>query len=150
MDRDDWNQRYAAQELIWTATANRFVVAEARDLPPGRALDLAAGEGRNAVWLAEQGWTVLAVDFSDVALDKGKRLAASRGVAERVAFDVADLRAYTPEARAFDLVALAYLQLPQDELAPILAGAARRRTSAKAASRLSAVTSNDVPEAAEA
>lgn len=125
MKREDWNERYRAQELVWTATANRFLVAETADLPPGRALDLAAGEGRNAVWLAEQGWTVHAVDFSDVAIDKGRRLAGARKVADRVRFEVADLQSYEPPPKSFDLVALLYLQIPQDELSPILLRAAR-------------------------
>ena len=123
-ERAMWNARYAEKEFVWTATANRFLVAEAADLKPGRALDLAAGEGRNAVWLAEQGWTALAVDFSDVGLEKGKRLAAALNVADRVTFAVADLSDYVPEKRAFDLVAIFYLQLPQAALVPILKRAA--------------------------
>lgn len=119
-----WNQRYAAQELIWTANANRFVAEETATLPPGRALDLAAGEGRNAVWLAEHGWQAHAVDFSDVAMEKCRRLAAERQVAERVECDVADLRSYVPTPGGYDLVLLIYLQIPQTELAPIIARAA--------------------------
>ena len=80
MDEAGWDERYAAAELIWTAEPNRFVVAELTGLPPGRALDLGAGEGRNAIWLAEQGWDVTAVDFSAVGLDKGRAVAARRGV----------------------------------------------------------------------
>jgi SAM-dependent methyltransferase len=125
MEREDWNRRYAAQELIWTAEANRFVVEETASLPPGSALDLAAGEGRNAVWFAERGWTVRAVDFSDVAIEKAKRLAAARNVADKIDFQVADLRGYEPESLHYDLVALMYLQIPQVELVPILKRAAR-------------------------
>ena len=125
MEREDWNRRYAAKEFIWTVEANRFLVDEAADLPRGRALDLAAGEGRNAVWLAEQGWAVRAVDFSEMAVEKGKRLAAARNVADRIDFQVADLRVYTPEIHQFDLVALIYLQIPWVELTPILVRAAR-------------------------
>ena len=51
MDSQEWDRRYAGTELVWTAEPNRFVVAELQDLAPGRALDVAAGEGRNAVWL---------------------------------------------------------------------------------------------------
>ncbi len=80
MEREDWDRRYGGTELIWTAEPNRFVVEELGDLPAGRALDLGAGEGRNAVWLAERGWRVTAVDFSPVALDKARRLARARGV----------------------------------------------------------------------
>ena len=86
MERGDWNKRYAAEEFIWTVNANRFLMAEAASLAPGSALDLAAGEGRNAVWLAEQGWTVRAVDFSNVAVEKGKRLAAARNVSDKINF----------------------------------------------------------------
>lgn len=125
MEREDWNQRYAAEGLIWTADANRFLKAEIANVPPGCALDLAAGEGRNAVWLAEQGWQVQAVDFSDVALEKAKQLAAARGVSDRIDFQEADLRNYEPEAQTFALVALIYLQIPQAELIPIITRAAR-------------------------
>jgi SAM-dependent methyltransferase len=110
MDRADWDRRYAGRELLWTGEPNRFLVAETAELPPGRALDLACGEGRNAVWLAEQGWRVTGVDFSRVALDKAHGLAAARGVTvEWVGRDVLE---YEPEELAFDLVLLFYLQLP--------------------------------------
>src|SRR4051812_50095966 len=70
-----WDERCAATGLVWSAEPNRSVVAELADVRPGRALDLAAGEGRNAIWLAVRGWRVTAVDFSAVAIDKGRRLA---------------------------------------------------------------------------
>jgi SAM-dependent methyltransferase len=125
MEREDWNRRYAAKEFIWTVNANRFLVAEAANLLPGRALDLAAGEGRNAVWLAERGWAVRAIDFSDVAIEKGKRLAAARQVADKVDFQIIDLRGYQPEVHHFDLIALMYLQIPRAEREPIFMRAAR-------------------------
>ena len=112
--REDWNARYAQKELLWTAEPNRLFAAEVGDLEPGRALDVACGEGRNAVWLAERGWQVTAVDFSDVALGKGARLAESRGV--EVDWVVADVVEYEPQREAFDLVLVLYLQLPHDEL----------------------------------
>ena len=112
--REDWNARYAQKELLWSAEPNRLFAAEVGGLPPGRALDLACGEGRNAVWLAERGWRVTAVDFSDVALAKAARLAESRGV--DVDWVVADVLDHEPEPRAFDLAAVLYLQLPRDEL----------------------------------
>jgi SAM-dependent methyltransferase len=120
--REDWNDRYAQKELVWTAEPNRRFAAEVEGLEPGRALDLACGEGRNAVWLAERGWQVTGVDFSDVALAKAAELAASRGV--EVDWLVADVLDYRPEARAFDLVAVLYLQLPRDELLHALESAA--------------------------
>ncbi|WP_222948280.1 class I SAM-dependent methyltransferase [Thauera sedimentorum] len=125
MGREEWNRRYAVSEFLWTVDANRFLVAEAAGLPPGRALDLATGEGRNAVWLAEQGWDVWAVDFAELGLQKARRLADARGVTGRVSFEVADLRSYRPEPGGFDLVTLTYLQIPQAELQPILLKAAQ-------------------------
>ena len=123
VDSADWDARYAnAPDLVWTADPNRFVVAETADLPPGRALDLAAGEGRNAVWLAERGWRVTAVDFSAVAVRRGQELARERGV--DVDWQVADVTAYQPEAGAYDLVLIAYLHLPRPELAAVLGRAA--------------------------
>jgi SAM-dependent methyltransferase len=118
----DWDRRYAGTGLLWTAAPNRFLVAEVADLPPGRALDLATGEGRNAVWLAEQGWQPTGVDFSRVALDKAQQLAAGRHV--EVDWVHADLAGYTPERRAFDLVVVLYLQVPRGDRRPIFRAAA--------------------------
>lgn len=112
--REDWNERYARTELLWTAEPNRLIAAEAGGLAPGRALDLACGEGRNAVWLAERGWEVTGVDFSDVAIEKARALAAQRGV--EVAWHLADVLRYAPVARGFELVVVCYLQLPASEL----------------------------------
>jgi SAM-dependent methyltransferase len=120
--REDWNRRYAETGLLWTAMPNRFLVAEVADLAAGRALDLACGEGRNAVWLAERGWDVVGVDFADVALAKAAQLAAQRGVALELVH--ADLRDYEPEPRAFQLVCVLYLQLPAEERRGVLARAA--------------------------
>ena len=118
MHREDWDRRYAQKELVWTARANQFLVEQVQGLKPGRALDLAAGEGRNAVWLAEQGWTVTAVDFSQVGLDKGRKLAAARNV--RVHWVAADLETYQPQPASAELVALLYLHLPWESMRPIL------------------------------
>jgi SAM-dependent methyltransferase len=118
MGSQEWDQRYAGQELVWTAEPNRFVVAELQDLRPGRALDIGAGEGRNAVWLAGRGWQVTAVDYSAVGLDKGRRLAENRRVA--VDWVRADVRDYQPEPDSFQLVLIAYLQLPEAELGGVL------------------------------
>ncbi|MEY2432305.1 MAG: hypothetical protein QOC92_2030 [Acidimicrobiaceae bacterium] len=122
MDASDWDARYAGTELIWTAKPNRFLVAEIDDLAPGRALDLACGEGRNAVWLATKGWQATGIDFSRVGLDKGGALAAQGGV--DVEFVQADVTKYEPPARDFDLVVMLYLQLPHDEFRSALDRAA--------------------------
>ena len=118
MDAAGWDERYAASELVWSAEPNRFVAEVCADLSPGRALDLAAGEGRNAIWLAQRGWTVTATDFSQVGLDKGRRLAQElsghAGVADRVAWVLADATT-TEWADDHDLVVVAYLQLVEAE-----------------------------------
>ena len=78
MKSADWNRRYEGTELVWSAQPNRFLPPEVVGLTPGRALDLACGEGRHAVWLAEQGWQAKGVDFSDVAIAKARRVAEAR------------------------------------------------------------------------
>jgi SAM-dependent methyltransferase len=120
--REDWNARYAQKELLWTAEPNRLLAAEVASLEPGRALDVACGEGRNAVWLAERGWRVTGVDFADVALAKAAELAAARGVV--IEWLLGDVLELSPEPRSFDLVVVLYLQLPADELEVALRRAA--------------------------
>ena len=71
MDSTTWDERYAASEMVWSATPNQFLPPEVTDLAPGTALDLACGEGRNAIWLAEQGWTVTGVDAHFIEPDIG-------------------------------------------------------------------------------
>jgi SAM-dependent methyltransferase len=125
VDSEQWDERYSGTEFEWTTRPNQFVAAELADLPPGRALDLAAGEGRNTVWLAERGWRVTAVDFSRVGLEKGRKLSAARGVYEaQVDWIVADLRDYEPERGAYDLALIAYLQVGPSLRAVVLARAA--------------------------
>lgn len=110
MDAGAWDERYGTAELVWSTEPNTFVAAECADLPPGRAVDLAAGEGRNAIWLSDRGWDVTAVDFSRAGLDKGQRLAGDRPIT----WVHADVLAWEPESR-FDLAVLAYLQLPAEQ-----------------------------------
>lgn len=123
MKAEDWDRKYGATDRLWSIGPNRFVEEELAALPPGRALDLATGEGRNAVWLAERGWDVHAVDFSRVALERGEALAKERGV--RVRFDRQDLLAWEPPAEAYDLVLVSYLQLPWAQMERVLGAAAR-------------------------
>jgi SAM-dependent methyltransferase len=106
-----------------TGRPSRFLVSAVEASEPGRALDLACGAGRHAVWLAERGWRVTAVDFSEVALAEARRLAAARAV--DVEWIAADVLAWEPPARAFELVLLLYLQVPGHELRQVLARAAR-------------------------
>jgi SAM-dependent methyltransferase len=114
VDATAWDERYAAAPLVWSAGPHRFVERDLADLPPGSALDLACGEGRNARWLASLGWRVTALDWSQVAVDKGRRLAAGAELPGAVDWVVGDvLTALLP--RPLDLVVVAYLQLPADE-----------------------------------
>lgn len=111
MDAAGWDARYREKELVWSAGPNRFVEAEAEDLPSGRALDLAGGEGRNSIWLASRGWDVELVEFSGVALEKARQLAAHAGV--ELTLTEADLTA-EPALEPADLVLVIYLQLPPE------------------------------------
>jgi SAM-dependent methyltransferase len=122
MDQTAWDERYAGPELVWGAGPNRFVAGELAELPPGRAIDLGTGEGRNAIWLAERGFTVTAVDFSQVGLARAAGLAAARGVS--VDWVHADLLDYRPAAGAYDLVLIAYIQLPAGRLTALARTAA--------------------------
>ena len=70
MDDKNWDERYSGSDLVWSATPNRWVADFAAGLVPGRALDVAGGEGRNSLWLIESGWDATIVDFSEVALDR--------------------------------------------------------------------------------
>ena len=122
MDRELWNERYRTPRLVWTAEPNRFLRELGERLAPGRALDLACGEGRNAIWLARQGWTITGVDFAQVGLEKARRHAEEHDVA--VEWIEADVRTWQAPSAAFDLVALLYLHLPANELDPVLRAAA--------------------------
>jgi SAM-dependent methyltransferase len=122
MRREDWDRRYSEPNLLWSATPNRFLVQEVADLPPGRGLDLACGEGRNALWLASLGWRVTAVDFSSVAIAKARERARTERV--QVELVCADLLEYEPERDAYALVLLLYLQLPAAERRLVLERAA--------------------------
>ena len=122
MRREDWDRRYAAVENLWAVKPNRFLVAEVAGLTPGRALDLACGEGQNAIWLASLGWTVLGVDYSEVAISKGRARAKRDGV--HVELVCADLVSYEPDVSAFDLVLVLYLHIPAHERRSIFQSAA--------------------------
>lgn len=117
MDSTQWDARYEASDLVWAPTPNIWVEQIAGDLPAGRVIDLAAGEGRNAIWLAERGWSATALDFSPVAIDRARGLALERlgDDDDRITFAVGDLLRVRPERQAYDLVLLVYLHVnPED------------------------------------
>lgn len=109
VDANGWDQRYSDEERVWSAEPNVFVEQYLTGRTPGVALDLGAGEGRNAVWLAQQGWEVTAVDFSAVGLAKARDMAREAEV--ELATVVDDVEAYEPTGPV-DLVLLSYLQIP--------------------------------------
>jgi SAM-dependent methyltransferase len=123
MDASGWDERYRSADLVWGAEPNRFVAEAfgARE-PAGRALDLACGEGRNAIWLAQRGWQVTAVDFSEVAIERARKLAAEAGAS--VEWVHGDAAAWEADPGAFALVVVSYLQVPAAERRAVLARAA--------------------------
>lgn len=126
MDSTAWNQRYADSELVWSGAPNIWVEQLTQDLPPGKALDVAAGEGRNALWLAARRWHVTAVDFSAVALQRAASLAKQRlgDDAGNLQTLEADVETWVPPARSFDLVLVAYLHLPARQRSAVMSAAA--------------------------
>jgi len=127
VDREAWNERYAAQTILWTVDPEPFLGPEVGGITPGRALDLGAGEGRTALWLAAKGWTVTAVDFSDVAIERGQQRAAVAGVATAIDWVCQDLLDFSPAGQTLDLVLSMFIHLPQP---------ARRRLYAEAVAAL--------------
>lgn len=106
---EHWEERYAGEGPIWSGRVNTQVAAVAADLPPGSALDLGSGEGADAIWLAEQGWQVTAVDISATALRRAAQAAAEKGLAaDRIDWIEADLASWEP-AGPYDLVAASFL-----------------------------------------
>jgi SAM-dependent methyltransferase len=119
VDANAWDERYAASDLVWSVEPNRFVAEIVGPLTPGTALDVAAGEGRNAIWMVQQGWTVVATDYSGVAVDRmraraGELLGAD---ASRLTPVVADATTAAPgDPASYDLVLFSYLQLPREQM----------------------------------
>jgi SAM-dependent methyltransferase len=113
MNCEEWNERWLSPEWVAGTDPHVLLVNEVDALPPGTALDLGCGNGRDSVWLAERGWAVTGVDFSDVALDKARTLAQERGAS--VAWVQADLLTYAAPPHAFDLVVIMYLHFPPRE-----------------------------------
>jgi len=105
-----WNERYRTNEYMYGKESNDFLRQAAENLLPGRILCLAEGEGRNAVFLAEKGHKVLAVDLSDVGLKKAQALAKERGV--KIEIEVADLAGYEISSESWDAIVSIFCHLP--------------------------------------
>lgn len=106
-----WEDMYRAREGVWSGHVNAAVADVAGALPPGRAIDLGAGEGGDALWLAERGWTVTGVDVSPTALARAQATAERAGLSERITWVAADLHTWRPAERV-DLVTAAFFQSP--------------------------------------
>jgi SAM-dependent methyltransferase len=114
--QDFWDERYRSAPTLWSGNPNPHLVAEAADLKPGAALDVGAGEGADAIWLAARGWRVTAVDISGVALGRAAGHAATAGdaVAAAIEWLREDIVRWQPPERAYDLVTSQYLHMPAD------------------------------------
>ncbi len=143
MDSAAWDARYAGTDLVWSAGPNVWVRELCAPMPPGVALDVAAGEGRNALWLVEQGWDVVAADFSAVGVQRMSEIADRRLAQRRSSFTAVVADATQPAPRppgdllvdsgtdagadgaAYDLVLISYLHLPRTDWVEALAAAVR-------------------------
>ncbi len=115
--REFWDTRYRSRSELWSGQPNPQLVAHASELGPGTALDVGCGEGADAIWLAERGWHVTALDVSPVALGRGAKRAAEIGadVAQRIDWLHEDLLTWTGlEAASYDLVSAQFVHLPKE------------------------------------
>jgi SAM-dependent methyltransferase len=112
---EEWDERYAANQQ-WSSGPNALVAELVGEVAPGDAVDLAAGEGRHALWLAGLGWRVTAVDFSAVGLARGRQQPG----ADRVTWIADDVLAWSAPESSLDLVLVAYLHLPEDDTVGLL------------------------------
>jgi long-chain acyl-CoA synthetase len=114
-----WEDRYQADDQVWSGRVNGVLADEVAGSTPGTALDLGCGEGGDALWLAGQGWQVTAVDISSTALARGAAQAEAQGLADRITWEQHDLGQSFPEGE-FDLVSAQYfhspVDLPRDEV----------------------------------
>lgn len=120
MDSARWNERYRESAQDWPHEPTALVAATAAALPIGTALDVACGTGRNAIYLAQQGWRVSALDFSAVAIEYARTRSAAEGV--HVDWRVQDALAFRSEPR-FDLIVICYLQIPVEQMIGVVRAA---------------------------
>lgn len=110
-ERPAWEERYSG-DRVWSGRVNVQLAAEAPRLTPGRALDIGCGEGGDAIWLAQQGWDVTAVDFAEAALARTAEHAREAGVGDRVDTRQVDVRTFEPAGETWDLVTSHFFHLP--------------------------------------
>jgi SAM-dependent methyltransferase len=123
-DAEFWDERYGTSPQVWSGHVNAVVRDEVAGLSPGRALDVGCGEGGDALWLAENGWEVLGVDLSQVAIDRAAERAVETGLDGRTAWERRDLLAWSPPSQAYDLVTVAFVHLPTEDRRTVYAALA--------------------------
>ena len=114
-DAAEWDARYSQSDKLWTSNVNPALIAEVAELEPGTALDVGSGEGADARWLADHGWTVTAIDISQVAVDRARATSGHRPIV----WLQADLRTDDVPGAGFDLVALSYFPLASPDTATV-------------------------------
>jgi SAM-dependent methyltransferase len=126
-DAEAWSERYRSADLVWGSEPNRFVRRLCERLPVGEALDIACGEGRNALWLARLGWRVLGVDFSDAAIERARQLTAAEDehVRLHLTWKVSDVTVEPPRRNHHDLAIVSYVHIEPAEREAMLRAAAR-------------------------
>ena len=117
MDPTAWIKKYDTEEYVYTKDVNKFVVEFCQGLKPGKAIDVAGGEGRNSVWLAQQGWQVENIDFAQNALDKSVLLAKEVGVEDRLVTTCQSALEFTAQTAPVDLAVVAYLHIYSHQFA---------------------------------
>jgi SAM-dependent methyltransferase len=115
--KEHWEEHYGERDRVWSGRVNVRLVEVASTLEAGRALDLGCGDGADACWLAERGWTVVAVDISDTALQRAAAEVDARGLGDRIDFAQHDLSDSFPDG-TFDLISAQFLHstVPLDRL----------------------------------
>ena len=126
MNSETWDARYADADLVWGNEPNQFVRAQCETLAVGVAVDLGCGEGRNALWLARLGWQVTGVDYSAVAIERARTLAAQERpqVANRLTLRVDNVTTVQLRAESVDLALVSYVHLPAEQRSSLMLRAA--------------------------
>lgn len=119
-----WDKRYSTDDFVYTLTPNMFVIEFLGELAPGKVIDVAGGEGRNSLYLAEKGWIAENVDVSKVGLDKWLKIAKERGVADRALANNAGGESFKAKLAPADLGLIGYLQVEKKILDAAIANTA--------------------------
>lgn len=121
-----WDKKYDTDEFVYTLTPNMFVIEFLGELTPGKVIDVAGGEGRNSLYLAEKGWTAENIDVSQIGLNKWLKIAKERGVADRALANLASGTDFKAKVAPADLGMIAYLQVEKKILDAAIANTARQ------------------------